>query len=821
MSKGMIGVFLGLLVASSGGCVLSASSFKTTSGTGVPAEVLREVADGRTERAWLIKHLGEPTASLDRGQGLEDLIYETTSRVEEQFNVLLLLSLESWSRRKRRYHHTTGQYRRLKRFELRGWRAGAAMLACGLPVFLGFVLPALILANLAMGAGEGQITARYLGLVRNTLTLGLLTAALAVPVALLVAYALRRRGGMAVTAAGRIAGLGYAIPGSIIAVGVLIPFAAFDNMLDGLARQWFGISTGLLLTGVPTQPAPLWMQLRLGHIGLRPISGLVDLTNYIMADLSQPMHAFDAGNVDRIEVDWAKEGETFRTLDDVERKLTSKELMIQCHGRSIAIAGVMGGGDTEVHEGTRSLLLESANFEPATIRRTATRLGMRTDASARFEKSLDPENTVLAIQRFVELARPMYANMKLAGRLSDCFPRPPAATTVSVDPRHVSRTMGRPVSLEEADKLLAPLGFKTEADDSMWRVRVPSYRAANDVSIEADIIEEIARYVGYDTIEPEMPRVSMRRFAPHALHELEQRTLEYFTSVQRFNEIHGYLWYDGQWLAKLETDPGPCVTLKNPASDGMERMRRDLLPGMLAAVAKNRFYFPAFSMIEVASVFEPDEGGDHEFRHLGLVSARHGKKNEEALYDRLKGAIEGWAWQRFSQSVRFTQAAPEARKPWEHPHRTAVVVIGDEPVGRVSVVDLTLRRLMDEHLASWSVVWAELRLSGMARRDRPAESLGRIPAYPLVEVDVSFMVPLEARYADIAAQLASFTHPLLKSVRYVGSYQGGSVAADRRSITVRAVIGDDTRTLVDDDAGGFRAALNKHLSTCGYEIRGT
>lgn len=163
--------------------------------------------------------------------------------------VALLLSLEGWSRRKRRYHHTTGQYRRLKRFKLRGWRASAAMLACGLPVFLGFVLPALILANLAMGVGEGQITARYLGLVRNTLTLGLLTAALAVPVALLVAYALRRRGGMAVAAAGRIAGLGYAIPGSIIAVGVLIPFAAFDNMLDGLTRQWFGLSTGLLLTG--------------------------------------------------------------------------------------------------------------------------------------------------------------------------------------------------------------------------------------------------------------------------------------------------------------------------------------------------------------------------------------------------------------------------------------------------------------------------------------------------------------------------------------------------------------------------------------------
>lgn len=149
----------------------------------------------------------------------------------------------------RRYHHTTGHYRRLKRFELKGWSAAGAVLACGLPVFLGFALPALILANLAFGAGEGQITARYLGLVRNTLTLGLLTAALALPVALLVAYALRRRGGLAVRAAGRVAGLGYAIPGSIIAVGVLIPFAAFDNILDGFARSSLGFSTGLLLTG--------------------------------------------------------------------------------------------------------------------------------------------------------------------------------------------------------------------------------------------------------------------------------------------------------------------------------------------------------------------------------------------------------------------------------------------------------------------------------------------------------------------------------------------------------------------------------------------
>jgi len=577
--------------------------------------------------------------------------------------------------------------------------------------------------------------------------------------------------------------------------------------------------TGLLLTGVPTQPAPLWMQLRLGHIGLRPISGLVDLTNYIMADLGQPMHAFDAGKVKRIEVDWANEGDRFRTLDGAERELTADDLMIQCSGKSVAIAGVMGGLETEVHDDTMSLLLESANFEPATIRRTATRLGLRTDASARFEKSLDPAHTVLAIQRFVELARPMYADMKLAGRLSDCFPHPPAPVRVSVNPRHVARAIGREVSLKEADGLLRPLGFEVDANDGAWRVSVPSFRATNDISIEADVTEELARCIGYGSIEPDMPRVSMRRFEPNALHELEQRTIEYFTSAHRFHEVHGYLWCDATWLAQLDVDPGACVTLKNPASAGLERMRRDLMPGLLAVVAKNRFHYERFSVIEVGSVFERGDGEDHEYRHLGLVSAVHGKKAEQQLFDRLKGAVEGWVWERFAQPAQFSQGAAQAHKPWEHPHRTAVVTIGDTMAGRVSVIDLALRRAMDEHLSTWAVCWAEVRLSGLENTTRRTEALGTIPAYPLIEMDVTLLVPDRTRYTEVADRLSGFGHPLLKTIRYVGSYQGGSVPAGRRSITVRLHIGDDNRTLEDADANGFRETFQGHLTACGYELR--
>jgi phenylalanyl-tRNA synthetase beta chain len=597
---------------------------------------------------------------------------------------------------------------------------------------------------------------------------------------------------------------------------------------------------GIVLEGVPTEPAPLWMQLRLGRVGMRPISALVDLTNYVMADLGQPMHAFDAAKVDRIEVDWARDGEVFQTLDGSERRLTSSTLMIKRGGEDIALAGVMGGLETEVAEETTTLLLESANFDPATIRRTATRLGLRTDASARFEKSLDPGHARLAIQRFIHLAKEIYPNLTLKSRMSDGYPKPLQEISITVNPGHVSRMIGRDVSLDETTRLLGPLGFEVEGDDSGWSVRVPSFRATNDISIEADVIEEIARCAGYDTIEPALPRVTMRRFEANALHELEQRTLEYLTTAHRFNEVHGYLWYDAAWLRQLKIDAGRCVELANPAAEGLHQLRRTLMPGLLAAVTRNRFHFPALSVIELGSVFElGDHGDDREYRHVGLVSARRGKPAADDLYKNLKGAIEGWAWQRYARPIAFMPLEPDSGdldgagpsfqsvEPWIHPHRTARVLLGERTIGYVSVIGRTLRRAMDEHLAQWSIAWAELRLNGLVAAPLVdgkqsltlTEVLGTIPEYPVVEMDFSFLVPAATQYTEVLEKLASFRNPLLEQLRYVGSYEGESIRSDRRSLTVRTVCGDDTRTLEEEDLTAFRLRFEEHLAQCGYEIR--
>lgn len=577
--------------------------------------------------------------------------------------------------------------------------------------------------------------------------------------------------------------------------------------------------TGLMVSGVPTQPSPLWMQLRLGHVGMRPLSALVDLTNYIMADIGQPMHAFDGDKVTRIEVDWAVSGEVFRTLDGVDRSLPRQSLMIKSNGKSIAVAGIMGGLETEVSEGTSSLLLESASFDAPTIRRTASALGLRTEASARFEKSQDPANTTLAVQRFVHLAGEIFPALTLTSSLSDAYPSPASRVNVRVRPLHVSRIVGQTLDAQEIARVLTPLGFLVTQQDGALAVEVPSYRATGDVSIEADVIEEVARFLDYNRIEPQMPEVTARRFEPCAPHDLEQRTIRHFTTIDRFNEIHGYLWYDQEWIEQLGFDARGCIELLNPPAAGQERLRRTLMPGLLASLARNRYFFDQCRLLELGSVFEPGEPEDHEYRHVGLVLGRRQRKDSAAFVLEMKGTLERWAWQHFGQPVMFDRPSGQTLRPWHQSPHTAQIMLADQSIGRLGAVDEPLARRMDEHLASWSIAWAELRLTGADEFEKKVEQLGGIPPQPVVELDFSILVPAARHYRDVTSQLGGFSHPLLQSVSFVGSYGGRAIDRNQRSLTLRMVLGSDERTLVDEDLHAFRAEFEQFVTQQGYQLR--
>jgi len=586
--------------------------------------------------------------------------------------------------------------------------------------------------------------------------------------------------------------------------------------------------SALRFTGIRSQPAPLWMQVRLAHVGLRPIDILVDLTNYIMAELGQPMHAFDCADIDRIEVATAKPGEKFTTLDGTERTLPTAALMIQSNRRSIALAGIMGGAETEVTDNTQSLLLESANFEPVTIRRCATTLGHRTDASARFEKSLDPRNTVLAIQRFVYLARRELPRMKLTSRLSDNFPKPPEAAVVRVDPDFVSRYMGRPVAVDAIRDILTALEFKVVQVGRHLDVTVPTFRATKDISIEADVIEEVARFIGYGSIEPTLPVVTVRYAEPARITQLEKQTLMLLCGGLSYVEIHRHVWFDADWLATLGYEPPPTVTLRNPVAAGTEQLRTTLIPGMLAAVDLNRHHFEKFELLEIASVFFPDTdsaqssgamNGRRERRHLSLALVAPGRKavHEDALLGRLKTDLETWCCQALGSSLRFGAAEPLA--PWEHGVKTARVHLDQCCLGRITVVPAAAKRRIDEHLLAWSIALAEIDLSALNDRRPPYRRLAPVPVYPQIELDFSVLVDRRARYADVEDTLAHYRHPLLRRLSFADSYEGGSVPAGKRSLTFRARIGNPSRTLTEEDIQGFRSAFIGFLEEHELKLR--
>jgi len=578
--------------------------------------------------------------------------------------------------------------------------------------------------------------------------------------------------------------------------------------------------SALVFKGLKAQPSPLTMQVRLAFVGMRPIDLIVDLTNYVMAELGQPMHAFDAAKLTQIEVAVAAPREKFTTLDGVTRALPAKTLMIQSGRKSVAIAGIMGGAETEVSKSTEAILLESANFEAAAVRRAAVALGHRTEASARFEKSLDPEQTVTAIARFHKLAKAELPGLALGGTLSDCYPNPRKIDPIALDCDVASQVIGKDLGRKEISRILSAIEFKCErGKGSMLSVTPPSFRATKDISIQEDLIEEVARFVGYDSIEAELPRVTARHFDEPARSRMEEATLDYLCVGGDFTEVHDYIWFDDDWCKTLGFEAPATLTLKNPAAAGCSRLRTMLLPGMLAMMDANRRIYNRFQLAQIGSVFftGSKDVEKSQRRHLGLIVAQSGAKADQVVWDHLRAAISGWGRQVLETGVDF--AACKAEAPWEDADRIAAISAGGRELGRMSIVPLALKQSIDERLKSWSIALAEINLSAAQVLPDSTLRLPKVDRFPQVQLDFSLLVDATRRYAAIRADLQEFRHPLLKGMNFVESYDGKNLGPGKRSLTIRATIGAADRTLTDDDNRAFAEAMRSFLTARQMELR--
>jgi phenylalanyl-tRNA synthetase beta chain len=392
---------------------------------------------------------------------------------------------------------------------------------------------------------------------------------------------------------------------------------------------------------------------------------------------------------------------------------------------------------------------------------------------------------------------------------------------IELDCETAGRLIGQAVTPEQVTGILSAIEFECRpADGNKLLVTPPSFRATKDIEIDVDLVEEVARFIGYNSIEPTLPRVSSRFFEKSPDLLIEERTLEYLCVGGEFAEVHDYIWYDDFWLERLGYDPGECITLSNPSADNCARLRGTLMPGLLRMVDRNRQHYNRFQLAEIGTVFHIGESAVEQSQHrsMGLVCVQAGKKADAAVWQRLQTALSGWARQVLEARLEYKETQPAAL--WEDPHRIGEIVVEGKAVGRATIVPLACKQRIDERLKAWSMAMAELNLSLVAGLVGRHEALPSVPKQPQVKLDFSVLVEASRRYRALEQELAGFGHPLLGRLSFVESFQGGSIPAGKRSLLLRAEIGRADQTLGDEEIRGFQQSFRDFLTANGMEIRG-
>ncbi len=576
---------------------------------------------------------------------------------------------------------------------------------------------------------------------------------------------------------------------------------------------------GLVLEGVRALPSPDWLRWRLAAVGQRPIDLLVDLTNYVMLDLGQPMHGFDLRQLDAagIGVRRAREGETMVTLDGVERRLTAgQDLLITSGDRPVALAGIMGGEGSMVAPDTSALFLESANFHPATIRRASARLGLRTDSSARFEKALDPAGAELAVHRFVGLLQELCPGAHAAGPMVDPSGWAFRPRTVRLRKARLDLKLGVTLPAERVVAILEGLEFGVTATDDGFDVGVPSWRATKDVTVEDDLIEEVGRMFRYDNI-PEVPLVSTVAVPPKEPELWLARNAVRLAAFELgSHETYDYSFVPDAVLDACRADGLEYVTVTNPIAPEIHRVRRHVLPSLLGAVPRNLRSRDEVRLFEEGRGYHPERRDEHglpfEVHEVAFAWAR---RDGGDLYPALRAGLESLC-RRLGYAVSIDTLV-ESAPPWVHPGRTAALARGDEPVGFVGVVHPQVAHAF-ELPATTAVGTVDLRaLLASGRDDR---RYAPIATYPPQPVDVALLVDRSVRVGDVARFLADCGKQLVRDVRLFEVYVGEGIPDDKKSVNFTVTLGAADRTLSAKDEEKYLSTVRQRASEIGAELRG-
>ena len=581
---------------------------------------------------------------------------------------------------------------------------------------------------------------------------------------------------------------------------------------------------GRVVTDVKIEPSPQWLQRRLQATGVRPINNMVDITNYVMLEYNQPLHAFDLDRIadHSIIVRRAKDGEKLVTLDDVERQCEAGQLLIADPRGGLCIAGVMGGASSEVRNDTVNILFESAYFAPRSIRKTAAKLGMKSESSFRFERGIDPNGSLTAINRAMHLVELLGAGTVARGYV-DQYPQPIRPVTIHTSVETLNHWLGTDLSPTEIRSYLERVTFAvSDSPAGGFTVTVPTYRP--DVSYSADLAEEVARLYGYDRIPATIPESRL----PGGRTSFQQFEADCRSLLQGigFSEIKTYSLYGKNVPARLQLPENDSlvrtVDLMVPLSEDQAVMRTNLVHSLLECLAFNaKRRQPNLAFYELARVYWPQAGEvlPEEPLHLSvglmgqLREAGWNQSREEVDFYDMKGVLEA-LFDRFSLP-QFT--LERSAKPFLHPGQAAEVRVNGTPVGWLGQVH---PEVAEEYGLTKKAFIMELDLQVLAAFRETALLFEPLPKFPALERDLALVLPQTVPAAEVAAKIEAITKHLVERVELFDVYQGEQVPPGMRSLAFKLVYRSKERTLTDAEVNQLQTELLATLNNAyGATVR--
>jgi len=571
----------------------------------------------------------------------------------------------------------------------------------------------------------------------------------------------------------------------------------------------YGLSprySALVFENVTVKPSPQWLAQRLEAVGLNPINNIVDVTNFVLAEIAQPMHAFDADKLTggEIIVRSARAGESIKALNDESYTLDASNLVIADASGPVAIAGIIGGADSAISDSTTRIVLESANFNASSVRKTSAKLRLRTDASMRFEKAQDPVNTIRGLERAFELLQEVSPGIRLVGGLADNARLPAPQPPIVLPIEWLDRKLGRAIPAEEVRRILESLEFRVEEiEPRIFSVFVPTWRATKDVAIKEDLVEEVGRMIGYDSIPPVAPLTPAA--VPPASPEREfHHNVRKMAAAQGFTEVHNYSFVSEEMTRVFSLDPAEHVQVVSPIASDQNLLRTSLLPGIWKNINDNARHFEQFRLFEIGRAIYPD-------REVPRFAA--------ALYAKDDGAAGLFELKRLADCLLpgVTVRPTETAHPYEHPRRAASVMHGDIHLGRLFEFH---PRMIESRIEGGRAAVLDLDLSRLFELQPGSMRYRPLRRFPESAFDLSVLAGSRALIADVESAMAKLAGEPLLSIVFLREFALPAPSGEKaRSLSYRLTVGAPDRTLSADEVGAIRARIIDGMRAAGYELK--